>query len=89
MIRGSVDALRQHCPTKRLTPMGLLAGESAKCFPDFIDEIGYFGMYLEWKYGCFWARLGRYYMVLGGQSAILHSKFIRSDGKVKHIKANP
>ena len=24
LIRGSVDALRQHCPTKRLTPMGLL-----------------------------------------------------------------
>ena len=29
LIRGSVDAVRQHCPTKRLTPMGLLAGESA------------------------------------------------------------
>ena len=24
LIRGSVDALRQHCPAKRLTPMGLL-----------------------------------------------------------------
>ena len=27
LIRGSVDAVRQHCPAKRLTPMGLLAGE--------------------------------------------------------------
>ena len=25
LICGSVDALRQHCPAKRLTPMGLLA----------------------------------------------------------------
>ena len=24
LIRGSVDAMRQHCPAKRLTPMGLL-----------------------------------------------------------------
>uniref|UniRef100_UPI0028E2006C hypothetical protein n=1 Tax=Alloprevotella tannerae TaxID=76122 RepID=UPI0028E2006C len=23
LIRGSVDAMRQHCPAKRLTPMGL------------------------------------------------------------------
>ena len=27
LIRGSVDALRQHCPAKRLTPMGLVAEE--------------------------------------------------------------
>ena len=27
LIRGSVDAVRQHCPAKRLTPMGLVAGE--------------------------------------------------------------
>ena len=27
LIRGSVDAVRQHCPAKRLTPMGLLAEE--------------------------------------------------------------
>ena len=27
LIRGSVDALRQHCPAKRLTSMGLLASE--------------------------------------------------------------
>ena len=46
-------------------------------------------MFLEWRYGCFWARLGRYHMILGGQSAVLNSKFIRSDGKVKHIKASP
>ena len=89
LIRGSVDAVRQHCPAKRLTPMGLVASESAKCFADFIDEIGYFGMYLEWRYGCFWARLGRYYMISGGESAVPHSKFIRSGGRVKHIKTSP
>ena len=27
LIRGSVDAKRQHCPAKRLTPMGLLRVE--------------------------------------------------------------
>ena len=27
LIRGSVDAMRQHCPAKRLTPMGLLRVE--------------------------------------------------------------
>ena len=27
LIRGSVDARRQHCPTKRLTPMGLFMDE--------------------------------------------------------------
>ena len=29
LIRGSVDAVRQHCPAKRQTPMGLVARESA------------------------------------------------------------
>ena len=29
------------------------------------------------------------YIILGGQSAVPHSKFIRSDGKVMHIKASP
>ena len=29
LIRGSVDAVRQHSPTKELRPMGLVAGESA------------------------------------------------------------
>ena len=52
LIRGSVDALRQHCPAKRLTPMGLSADESAKCFANFIDEIGYYGMYLGGRCGC-------------------------------------
>ena len=42
LIRGSVDAVRQHCPAKRLTPMGLVADESARYFADFIDEIGDF-----------------------------------------------
>ena len=89
LIRGSVDAVRQHCPVKRLTPSGLVADESAKCFADFIDEIGYFSMYLGRRYGCFWARLGRYHMILGGQSVVPHSKFIRSGGRVKHIKTSP
>ncbi|EEX72033.1 hypothetical protein GCWU000325_01576 [Alloprevotella tannerae ATCC 51259] len=62
-----------------------------KCgiFADFIDDIGYFGMYLGWGCSCFWTRLGRYYMISGGQSAVPHSKFIRSDDKVKHIKTSP
>ena len=81
--------MRQHCPAKRLTPMGLVADKSAGCFANFIDEIGYFGMFLEWRYGCFWARFGRYHMILGGQSAVPHSKFIRSGGRVKHIKVSP
>ena len=34
-LRGSVDAVRQHCPAKRLTPMGLLAGESARGLYNF------------------------------------------------------
>ena len=37
----------------------------------------------------FLARLGRYYMILGGESVVPHSKFIRSGGRVKHIKASP
>ena len=28
LIRGRVDAVRQPCPAKRLTPMGLFVGES-------------------------------------------------------------
>ena len=30
MLRGSVDAVRQHCPTKGLTPMGLLVDETMR-----------------------------------------------------------
>ena len=82
LIRGSVDAVRQHCPAKRLTPMGLVADKSARCVAYFIDEIGYFGMYLEWRYGCFCVRLRGCYMILGGQSVVPHSKFIKSGGKV-------
>ena len=40
-LRGSVDALRQHCPTKRLTPMGLSAGENARGLCDFRRNIGH------------------------------------------------
>ena len=42
MSRGRVDAMRQPCPTKRLTPMGLLAGESARGLCDFRWEVGAF-----------------------------------------------
>ena len=42
LIRDSVDALRQHCPTKRLTPMGLLAGESARRLCCFRWEVSTF-----------------------------------------------
>ena len=41
LIRGSVDAVRQHCPAKRLTPMGLLASESARGFYDYRRNIGH------------------------------------------------
>ena len=41
LIRGSVDAMRQHCPTKRLTPMGLSAGENARGLWDFRRNIGH------------------------------------------------
>ena len=67
LIRGSVDAVRQHCPAKRLTPMGLMAGESARCFANFIDEIGYFDMYFEWKCGYYRKRLREDFMILGGK----------------------
>ena len=41
LIRGRVDALRQHCPAKRLTPMGLFAGESVRCFCGFRRRIAH------------------------------------------------
>ena len=41
LIRGSVDAVRQHCPAKRLTPMGLVAGENARGLCDFRRNIGH------------------------------------------------
>ena len=42
LIRGSIDAVRQHCPAKRLTPMGLLAGENARGLCCFNREVGAF-----------------------------------------------
>ena len=36
-----VDAMRQPCPTKRLTPMGLSAGENARGLCDFRRNIGH------------------------------------------------
>ena len=41
LIRGRVDAMRQPCPTKRLTPMGLSAGENARGLCDFRRNIGH------------------------------------------------
>ena len=41
LIRGSVDAVRQPCPIKRLTPMGLSAGENARGLCDFRRNIGH------------------------------------------------
>ena len=41
-LRGRVDAVRQRCPTKRLTPMGLLASESARGLCCFNREVGAF-----------------------------------------------
>ena len=69
--------------------MRLFVSEKNGIFADFIDEIGYFSMYLGRRCGCFWARLHGYHMILGGQSVVPHSKFIRSGGRVKHIKASP
>ena len=73
----------------RLVAMRLFVSEKNGIFPYFIDEIGRLGMYLGRGCSCFWTRLGRYYMILGGQSVVPHSKFIRSGGRVKHIKASP
>ena len=69
--------------------MRLFVSEKNGIFADFIDDIGYFGMYLGRECSCFWTRLHGFYMISGGQSAVPHSKFIRSDDKVKHIKASP
>ena len=41
MSRGRVDVKRQPCPTKRLTPMGLSAGENARGLWDFRRNIGH------------------------------------------------
>ena len=47
-LRGRVDAVRQPCPAKRLTPMGLLAGENARGLCDFRRNIGHIplGVYM-------------------------------------------
>ena len=41
-LRGRVDAVRQPCPAKRLTPMGLVAGENARGLCCFNREVGAF-----------------------------------------------
>ena len=47
--------------------MGLLADKSARYFANFIDEIGYFDMYIEWKCGYYRKRLREDFMILGGK----------------------
>ena len=42
LICGSVDAVRQHCPAKRLTSMGLVAGEVTRVLYDFRRKVGTF-----------------------------------------------
>ena len=74
----------EHSQVRPVT-MRLFVSEKNGIFPYFIDEIGCFGIYLGRRCGCLWARLGMYYMILGGQSVVLHSKFIRLGGRVKHI----
>ncbi len=69
--------------------MGLLADKSARRFANFIDEIGYFGMCLGGRCSCFWVKVRRNDAILGGESVVPHSKFIRLGGMVKHIKASP
>ena len=49
LIRGSVDAVRQHCPAKRLTPMGLVAGEIVRKWSDFKRKIGTFIGAVGWN----------------------------------------
>ena len=41
-LRGRVDAVRQPCPAKRLTPMGLLTGENTRGLCCFNREVGAF-----------------------------------------------
>ena len=57
-IRGSVDAVRQHCPAKRLTPSGLVAGENARGLCCFNREVGAF---IDVS-GCDKVICGRYYI---------------------------
>ena len=40
MLRGSVDAVRQRCPTKGLTPMGLLVDETMRKRYKFTRKYG-------------------------------------------------
>ena len=74
----------EHSQVRPVT-MRLFVSEKNGIFPYFIDEIGCFGIYLGRRCGCLWARLGMYYMILGGESVVPHSKFIRLGGRVKHI----
>ena len=62
LIRGSVDAVRQHCPAKRLTPMGLLASESAREFYDYRRNIGHIPLRV---YVAVWENTGKQALRLG------------------------
>ena len=51
----------------RPVAMRLFVSEKMRYFADFIDEIGYFDMYFEWKCGYYRARLHEDFMILGGK----------------------
>ena len=63
LIRGSVDAVRQHCPAKRLTPMGLFATDDV-CGRDCgAGGASFDGRYLRhwsWEIGKFAPAFGVY-----------------------------
>ena len=49
----------------RPVAMRLFVSEKMRYFADFIDEIGYFDMYFEWKCGYYRKRLREDFMILG------------------------
>ena len=51
----------------RPVAMRLFVSEKMRYFADFIDEIGYFDMYFEWKCGYYRKRLREDFMILGGK----------------------
>ena len=54
--------MRQPCPTKRLTPMGLSAGENARGFYNFRREIGHISQRV---YVAVWENTGKQALRLG------------------------
>ena len=53
-----------------------------KCgiFANFIDEIGYFDMYFEWKCGYYRKRLREDFMILGGKLERLQVRLLAMRG---------